>query len=43
MKTPTAESRTQKPASRYDIGTWLTVLLGIAALVKLGVVISRHI
>jgi hypothetical protein len=27
----------------YDISTWLTVLLGIAALVKIGVIIARHL
>lgn len=43
MKTPTAEPQAPKYAHTYDIGTWLTVLVGIAALVKLGIVIARHI
>ena len=42
MKTPTAEPQTKKPAPTYDIGTWLTMMVGIAALVKLGIIISRH-
>ena len=43
MKTPTAEPTPQKPVHSYDIGTWITVLIGIAALVKLGILISRHL
>lgn len=43
MKTPTAEPETKKPALSYDIGTWLTVLVGIAALVKLGIIVSRNL
>ncbi len=43
MKTPTAEPTPRTPAPSYDIGTWISVALGILALVKLGIVISRHI
>ena len=43
MKTPTASPQTPKRGYTYDISTWLTVLVGIAALVKLGVVIARHL
>ncbi len=42
MKTPTTEPEAKKRHS-YDISTWLAVLVGIAALVKLGVIIGRHI
>jgi hypothetical protein len=41
MKTPTAEPQPQK--NSYDISTWLSVALAILLLVKLGVVVSRHI
>jgi hypothetical protein len=40
-KTPTAEPQPQK--NSYDISTWLSVALAILLLVKLGVVVSRHI
>ena len=43
MKIPTAEPEAKKPGHSYDIGTWLTVLLGIAALVKLGIIIGRQL
>lgn len=43
MKTPTAEPRTPKAADGYDIGTWISILVGIAALVKLGIVVARHL
>lgn len=41
MKTPTAEPQTQK--SSYDIGTWLSVVFAILLLIKLGIIVSRHI
>jgi hypothetical protein len=41
MKTPTAEPQPRKHS--YDISTWLSVALAILLLVKLGVVLSRHI
>lgn len=41
MKTPTAEPQPQK--NGYDIATWLSVALAILLLVRLGVVVSRHI
>jgi hypothetical protein len=43
LKTPTAEPQPTKHAPSYDIGTWITVLIGIAALVKLGIIIARHL
>ena len=43
MKTPTAEPATPKRAYSYDISTWLSVLFGLFILVKLGIVISRHV
>ncbi len=42
MKTPTAEPKTPNRAYSDDLSTWLTVLFGVFVLVKLGVVISRH-
>jgi hypothetical protein len=42
MKTPTAEPQPPKPENSYDIGTWISVLVGIAALVKLGIIIARQ-
>lgn len=41
MKTPTADPNARK--SGYDISTWLTIAFAILALLKLGVVVSRHI
>ena len=41
MKTPTAEPQAHK--SSYDISTWLTVAFAILALLKLGIIVSRHI
>lgn len=43
MKTPTAEPQAPKPAETFDIGTWISILIGIAGLVKLGIVVARHI
>lgn len=42
MKTPTAQPEAKKPGHSYDIATWLTVLVGVAALVRLGIVIARQ-
>lgn len=41
MKTPSAEPQARK--SGYDISTWLTVAFAVLALLKLGIVISRHV
>lgn len=43
MKTPTTEPQAQKSGHSYDIGTWISVALAILLLIKLGVVLSRHI
>lgn len=43
MKTPTAEPQPAKSRHAYDISTWIAVVVGILALVKLGIVVSRHI
>ena len=43
MRTPTAEPQAKKSGHSYDIGTWISVVLAILLVVKLGVVLSRHI
>jgi hypothetical protein len=43
MKTPTAEPTPPKRAFSHDASIWLTVLLATFLLVKLGIVISRHV
>lgn len=43
MKTPTADPQAKKSGHSYDIGTWMSVGLAILLLIKLGIVVSRHI
>ena len=42
MKSPTAEPQAQKRAHGADIGTWLSVVVVIIALIKIGIFASRH-
>jgi len=41
MKTPTVSPQPKR--NSYDISTWLSVAFAILLLVKLGVVLSRHL
>ena len=43
MKTPTAEPQAKKSGHSTDIGTWLSVVLAVLLVIKLGVILSRHI
>ncbi len=43
MKTPTADPNARKSGHDHDISTWISVAFAILALVKIGIIVSRHL